>query len=37
LQKVVALSTIEAEYVVAAEAAKEMIWLQFFMEELGHP
>jgi hypothetical protein len=35
LQKVVALSTIEAEYVVATEASKEMIWLQRFMEELG--
>jgi hypothetical protein len=28
LKKVVALSTIEAEYVVATEASKEMIWLQ---------
>ena len=37
LQKVNALSTIEAEYVATIEAAKEMIWLQFFMEELGHP
>jgi hypothetical protein len=35
LQKVVALSTTEAEYVVATEASKEMIWLQRFMEELG--
>jgi hypothetical protein len=35
LQKVVALSTMEAEYVVATEASKEMIWLQRFMEELG--
>jgi hypothetical protein len=34
LQKVVSLSTIEAEYVVAVEASKEMIWLQRFMEEL---
>ena len=34
LQKVNALSTIEAEYVAATEVAKEMIWLQFFMEEL---
>ena len=25
----------EAEYVVATEASKEMIWLQRFMEELG--
>lgn len=32
-----ALSTIDTEYVAATEAAKEMIWLQFFMEELGHP
>ena len=35
LQKVVALSTIEAEYVVATKSSKEMIWLQRFMEELG--
>jgi hypothetical protein len=35
LQKVVSLSTMEAEYVVATEASKEMIWLQRFMEELG--
>jgi hypothetical protein len=35
LQKVVALSTTEREYVVAIEASKEMIWLQWFMEELG--
>ena len=34
LQKVVALSTIEAYYVVATEASKEMILLQRFMEEL---
>jgi hypothetical protein len=35
LQKVVSLSTTEAEYVVATEASKEMIWLHRFMEELG--
>ena len=35
LQKVVSLSTIEAEYVAATEASKEVIWLQRFMEELG--
>jgi hypothetical protein len=35
LQKVVSLSTTEAEYVVATEASKEMIWLQRFMEKLG--
>jgi hypothetical protein len=34
LQKVLALSTTEAEYVAAIEASKEMIWLQSFMEEL---
>ncbi|KAH9302937.1 hypothetical protein KI387_014520, partial [Taxus chinensis] len=36
LQKLVALSTMEAEYVVATEASKEMIWLQQLLEELGH-
>ena len=35
LQQFFALSTIEAEHVVATEASKEMIWLQRFMEELG--
>ena len=30
LQKVVALSTIEAKYVSTIEASKEMIWLQRF-------
>ena len=35
LQKVVALSTTEEEYVVSTEASKEMIWLQSFMEKLG--
>ena len=34
LQQVVALSTTKAEYVVATDASKEMIWLQRFMEEL---
>ena len=37
LQKVHVLCTIEEKYVVSIEAAKEMIWLQFFLEELGHP
>ncbi|KAH9321991.1 hypothetical protein KI387_016630, partial [Taxus chinensis] len=36
LQKLVALSTTKAEYVVATEESKEMIWLQKFLEELGH-
>jgi hypothetical protein len=35
MQKVVALSTTEAEYVATTMASKEMIWLQRFMEELG--
>ncbi len=35
LQRVVALSTVEVEYVALTEASKEMIWLQRFMEELG--
>ena len=35
LQKVVTFSTTEAEYVAMTEAAKEMIWLQTFMKELG--
>ena len=35
LQKIVALSTTEAEYVATTEASKEMVWLQSFLEELG--
>ena len=35
LQKVVALSTIEEEYVATTESSKEIIWLQRFMEDLG--
>ncbi|RVW30557.1 Retrovirus-related Pol polyprotein from transposon TNT 1-94 [Vitis vinifera] len=35
LQKIVTLSTIEAEYVAAIEAGKEMIWLHGFLDELG--
>jgi hypothetical protein len=35
LQKVVSLSTTEAEYVAATEASKKMIWLHSLMEELG--
>ena len=37
LQKVNDLSTIDVEYVAATKVAKEMIWLQFFLEELRHP
>ncbi|KAH9301073.1 hypothetical protein KI387_012656, partial [Taxus chinensis] len=36
LQKLVALSTTETEYVAATEASKKMIWSQQFLEELGH-
>nr|KYP38678.1 Retrovirus-related Pol polyprotein from transposon TNT 1-94 [Cajanus cajan] len=35
LQKSVALSTIEAEYMTISEAGKELIWLKNFLEELG--
>ena len=31
----VALSTTEAEYIAISEAAKEMIWLKNFLNELG--
>ena len=35
LQKIVALSTTEVEYVAVTDAGKEMVWLQGFLEELG--
>ncbi|RVW99369.1 Retrovirus-related Pol polyprotein from transposon TNT 1-94 [Vitis vinifera] len=35
LQKIVTLSTTEAEYVATTEAEKEMIWLYGFLDELG--
>ncbi|CAJ2642124.1 unnamed protein product [Trifolium pratense] len=35
LQKCVALSTTEAEYIVATEAAKELLWMKKFLQELG--
>ena len=35
LQKIVAFSTTEAEYVAVIEASKVMIWLQGFLKELG--
>lgn len=35
LQRVVSLSIIEAEYIAATEACKEMLWMQWFLGELG--
>ncbi|GLU15250.1 hypothetical protein SLE2022_317570 [Rubroshorea leprosula] len=35
LQKCVALSTTEAEYIAATEAGKEMLWMKRFLQELG--
>ena len=35
LQKVVALSTTEAQYMAGAEAGKEIIWMKEFIGELG--
>ncbi|RVW31737.1 Retrovirus-related Pol polyprotein from transposon TNT 1-94 [Vitis vinifera] len=35
LKKCVALSTIEAKYIAAAEACKELLWMKCFMQELG--
>ena len=31
----VALSTTEVEYVIMTEAYKELIWLKYFLKELG--
>jgi hypothetical protein len=36
-QKIVALSTCEAEYVAAADAAKEIIWIRGILRDLGQP
>ena len=35
LQKCVALSTTEAEFIAATEACKEMLWMKKFLSELG--
>ncbi|CAL1380337.1 unnamed protein product [Linum trigynum] len=35
LQKCVALSTTEAEYIATTKACKEMIWMKKFLKELG--
>ena len=34
-QKIIALSTVEAEYVVVTKPTKELVWLQNFLEELS--
>nr|GEW14819.1 Gag-Pol polyprotein [Tanacetum cinerariifolium] len=36
LQSVVAMLTTEAEYVAAAQASKEAVWLKMLLEELGY-
>nr|GEU58573.1 Gag-Pol polyprotein [Tanacetum cinerariifolium] len=36
LQSVVAMSITKAEYVAAAQASKEAVWLKMLLEELGH-
>ena len=35
LQEIVALSTIEVEYIVALDASKEEIWLKGLLDEIG--
>ncbi|CAN0860766.1 Retrovirus-related Pol polyprotein from transposon TNT 1-94, partial [Linum grandiflorum] len=35
LQKCVALSTTEAEFIAATEASKELLWMKKFLNELG--
>ena len=35
LQKFVALSTMEADYMVAIKASKKVIWIKDFIKELG--
>ena len=35
LQKCVALSTTEAEYIAVVEASKELLWMKKFLQELG--
>nr|GEX76003.1 vacuolar protein sorting-associated protein 20 homolog 2-like [Tanacetum cinerariifolium] len=36
LQSIMAMSTTKAEYVAAAQAMKESVWLKMFLEELAH-
>ena len=35
LQKCIALSTVEAEFIAAIEAYKELLWMKQFLRELG--
>ena len=35
MQKCAALSTPEVEYIAGNEASKEMLWLKWFLQELG--
>ena len=35
LQKCLALSTIEAEYIATFEAGEEILWMKRFLQELG--
>ena len=35
MQKCVALSSTEAEYITATEAAKELLWMEKFLQKLG--
>jgi len=35
LQKCVALSTTEAEFIAATEACKELLWMKKYLRELG--
>ena len=35
LQEIVALSNTKGKYIAATEAAKEIIWLHSFLDELG--
>lgn len=35
-QKLVTLSTTEAEYVAGSEAAKELIWLRYLLKDIGY-
>ncbi|GAV91753.1 hypothetical protein CFOL_v3_35141, partial [Cephalotus follicularis] len=35
LQKCIALSTTEAEFIAATEACKELLWMKRFVQELG--